>query len=134
MKLYCASCGLQLRLIRKALPKFGTIIDLVEFHECLKEPVDPTSIIIEAPISTGDQQKFVSSLNELKPSKITPTETFEPRRSSMTGTDDLRDRRFDREQVPSSAPSSVLDHIKSMSNSIPTHDIRDDSTDSEMGG
>jgi hypothetical protein len=137
MKLYCSNCGLQLKVTRKALPKFGTIIDLVNYHECLKTPVDPSSIIVEAPISSGDRSKFVESLNELKPSAVSPMRVgFEekPRRSSMTGTDDLRDRRFDQEpKILSTAPHSVLDQIKQMGNSIPSHDLKDEPTDSEMG-
>jgi hypothetical protein len=134
MKLFCANCGLQLRTIRKAVPKYGTILDLVEPHTCLETPVDPTTVLIEAPISTEDRNKFVESLNGLKP-PASPLGSIDraPRRPSMTGTDDLRDRRFDG-KVPSIAPSSVLDQIKSMSNSIPAHDIKDATTDSEMGG
>jgi hypothetical protein len=49
----------------------------------------------------------------------------------MTGTDDLRDRRFDG-KIPSTAPNSVIDQIKQMSNSIPSNDLKED--DSEMGG
>jgi hypothetical protein len=52
----------------------------------------------------------------------------------MTGTDDLRDRRFDQEpKKVSSAPPNVLDQIKQSGNSIPSHNLKDDA-DSEMGG
>ena len=132
MKLFCSDCGLLLKLTRKALPKYGTILDLVDPHTCLEVPVDPLSII-NAP-SIGEIPKFVSSLNDLKPS---PSNNLrEPRRSSMLGTDDLRDMRFDQQDKrPSTAPSSVLDQIKQMGNSIPVHDVKlDDTTDSEMGG
>ena len=130
MKLYCSGCGLLLKVTRKALPKYGTILDLVEPHTCLEVPVDPASII-EAP-SIGEIPKFVSSLNDLKPS---PSNNLrEPRRSSMLGTDDLRDMRFDQQDKrPSTAPSSVLDQIKQMGNSIPSHEMKDGHTDSEMG-
>ena len=140
MKLYCANCGKQLKITRKALPKLGIIVDLVNYHECSEEPIpfeiDP-SIIIEAPPVEG-KDKFVKSLNDLKgqPFKLVPrSEGSSLKPSSMTGTDDLRDRRFDQEpKIPSTAPASVLDQIKSIGNSIPSHDFKDDSTDSEMGG
>ena len=137
MKLYCENCGLQLKVTRKALPKLGIIVDLVSYHVCSEEPIPfslGSSEILEAAPIEG-KTKFVKSLNELSPSKIMSTETFEPRRSMMTGTDDLRDRRFDRDEKPiSSAPPTVLDQIRSMSNSIPSHDVKDNELDSEMGG
>jgi len=52
----------------------------------------------------------------------------------MTGTDDLRDRRFDNDLQKSSAPNAILDQIKQMSNSIPAHDAKELPDDSEMGG
>ncbi len=138
MKCYCSNCGIQLKHIRKAVPKFGTILDLIEPHVCLEVPVDPMKVLIEAPISTEDQNKFVQSLNDLKSTRedmkrdfhyINYGEGKSLRPSSMTGTDDLRDRRFDG-KIPSTAPSSVLDQIKQMSNSIPVNEVKDDS---EMG-
>ena len=138
MKLYCANCGIQLRLIRKALPKYGTIIDLIEYHQCLEIPVDPNTVIIEAPIASEESSKFVQSLNDLKPPSAF-SRGFEEgdnlRPSRMTGTDNLRDRRFDHDpEVNSTAPSSVLDQIKAMGNSIPAHDLKDDTSEAEMGG
>jgi len=131
-KLHCSNCGLQLKLIRKAMPKYGTILDLVEPHKCLETPIDPHTIIVEAPILTGDCDKFVKSLNGLN---LPNSDNIrEPRRFSMTGTDDLRDRRFDQAKTPSTAPSSVLDQIKQLGNSIPSHDLKNEPDDSEMGG
>jgi hypothetical protein len=114
------------------------ILDLVDQHVCLESPVNPRTIIQDAPSIDGIP-KFVKSLNELKSSsEVHPMGiSFEgaPRRSSMTGTDDLRDRRFDQEhKIPSTAPHSVIDQIKQMGNSIPSHELKDDSADSEMGG
>ena len=143
MKLFCANCGIKLRIIRKAVPKLGVIIDLVETHTCLETPVDSTSVIVEDPISAADQKKFVESLNGLKSTrdqgmgrihKENYGEGKSLRPSSMTGTDDLRDRRFEKDELKSTAPSSILDQIKHMSNSIPANDLKDDPTDSEMGG
>jgi len=139
MKLYCESCGKQLKHTRKALPKLGIIVELVSYHECAEEPIpfyiDPSNALEAVPIKGKD--KFVKSLNALAQPLVINQEGSTSRSlrpSSMTGTDDLRDRRFDHAQVPSSAPSSVLDQIKSMSNSIPLNDLKDDLTDSEMGG
>ena len=143
MKLYCANCGKNLKVTRKALPNLGIIVDLVSYHECSEEPIpfeiDPKHII-EA-VSIEGKDKFVSSLNDLiKPSHFLKqdlgnSEGKSLRPSSMTGTDDLRDRRFDQDTKPkSTAPGSVLDQINSMKNTIPEHDLKDEATDSEMGG
>jgi len=141
MKLYCANCGTPLKHIRKALPKLGVIVDLIDYHECSETPIPfDLANFPEAgkfvPIEGKD--KFVKSLNDLKPtppSRLSSNaEGKSLRPSSMTGTDDLRDRRFDKEDPKSTAPSTVLDQIKQMSGSIPAHDLKDDTTDSEMGG
>jgi hypothetical protein len=143
MKLYCENCGKQLKHIRQALPKLGIIVDLVAYHECSEEPIpfeiNPSEVVEAAPVA--DKQKFVKSLNELKLTANVGREIGHShsegrslRPSSMTGTDDLRDQRFDKDLKPiSTAPSTVLDQIKQMGNSIPVHDVRDEPTDSEMG-
>lgn len=140
MKLYCSNCGLQLKIIRKAMPKFGTIIDLVEPHKCLETPIDPNTIIVEAPVFIGDRDKFVKSLNKLIPTNIgreighSHSEGKSLRPSSMTGTDGLRDslyqlpkdHRFDPEPKPglkSTAPKTLLNIIEGIENSTPERDI-----------
>ncbi len=146
-RFYCANCGKQLSITRKALPKFGTIVDLVQYHECSEEPIpfeiDPTEIVKFVPVEGKD--KFVNKLNELKPPGfpvgIGPEIGNLPRRSSMTGTDDLRDRRFEHGQddvVKSTAPVNVLDQIRGMHPSAPAHELKSEDepggTDSEMEG
>ncbi|MBE3140243.1 MAG: hypothetical protein IMZ53_06640 [Thermoplasmata archaeon] len=140
MKLFCANCGKQLKLTRKALPGLGTIVDLISYHECSEEltpfHIDPSNILEAHPVEGKD--KFVQSLNDLKPPQIIARGNSEGkslRPSSMTGTDDLRDRRFDQDgKAKSSAPPNILDQIKQQGNSIPSHDLlKEDTTDSEMG-
>ena len=141
MKLYCANCGQPLHLTRKALPKLGAIVDLVDYHECSETPVpfDLTNLPnLGEFVPIEGKQKFVQSLNDLKPPSAF-SRGFEEgdnlRPSRMTGTDNLRDRRFDHDpEVKSTAPSSVLDQIKAMGNSIPAHGLKDDTSEAEMGG
>ena len=81
---YCSRCGTRLAISRKALPKYGKIINIVEYHECPDEPVeiDLTPVDIPTFVSVpGDLDKntFVQNLNGLLPSTI--------------GTDNLGDRR-----------------------------------------
>ena len=142
---HCANCGTRLHTFRKAIPSLGTIVDIIEYHECAEEliPYDPAADQIEShPVPIEGKQKFVLSLNDLLPPKRMEamTETHkenygsqnssEPEKpvklSSMTGTDNLRDRRFDAEEpVKSTAPSGVLNILREMQNSIPDHELKD---------
>jgi hypothetical protein len=132
-------------LTRKALPKLGVIVDIVDYHECAEEPIPFDTSKIEKFVPVEGKDKFVQSLNRLEPPRAGRTDNppFVARaenRPSMQGTDDLRDRRFDPE-TKSTAPSSVADQIRMMSNSIPAREaseipegLRKDETDSvEMG-
>lgn len=109
---YCANCGTRLRIFRKALPKYGRIIDLVEHHLCPSEPVsidltpDPGTPYVE----TG---KFVETLDELKNNVSSNSTDF-----TGVGTEDLRDRRsaeFTKPDIEptSSAPPGLIDQMKS---------------------
>ncbi len=114
---YCSNCGLRLAVIRKALPKYGRIIDLIEPHKCLDEPVefDLTPIDVSVPsVNSGNKNAFVQKLNELQPSSI--------------GTENLTDRRKteDIKGDSSSAPRTLLDNIKSMHNTTPVNDMSDE--------
>jgi hypothetical protein len=119
MKIYCANCGLSLKLIRKALPKYATIVDLVAYHECLEEPVEiDLKAVHNEPLSVPGKDKFVKKLSDLG-----STVTAIP---GGISTEDLRDRRFERgsdEQAKSTAPLAVLDHVKTAVNSAPVHEL-----------
>jgi hypothetical protein len=133
MKLHCANCGKPLHLIRKAIPSKGIIVNLVEYHECSEIPVpfDLSNLPDAQPfIPVAGKDKFVKLLNDLKPSP--PADLRDVRKPSMTGTDDLRDRRFDQD-IKTTAPLSVLDQIKAMQNTSPAHEL-DEKSESEMEG
>ena len=111
---YCSNCGLRLAIIRKALPKYGRIIDLIEPHECLDEPVefDLTPIDISIPSMAGEgKNAFVQKLNGLQPSSIN-TENLMDRRN----TEDIKGE-------SSSAPRTLLNNIQSMHNTTPVNDM-----------
>jgi len=134
MKLHCANCGKPLHLIRKAIPSKGVIVDLVEYHECSEIPIpfDLSKLPDVQPfVPVAGKDKFVKLLNDLKPSP--PADLRDVRKPSMTGTDDLRDRRFDQD-IKTTAPLSVLDQIKAMQNTSPAHELQDDKSESEMEG
>ena len=102
------------------------------------------------PKPTEDKQKFVQQLNGLDSSKPLDIgkaiskgheENAKPRFAGV-GTDDLKDRRFGNEEgAKSSAPSSIADQIRQMSNSIPSRELsdipeglrKDDNDSVEMG-
>ena len=108
---YCANCGLRLEIYKKALPKYGRIIDLITPHECTKEPVEFDITPLDVPAFQSDEKdnKFVKKLNELTPF---------PSDDKL----DLRDRRPS-DQVKSTAPESLLSNLKGMPNTSPENDI-----------
>lgn len=115
---YCANCGTCLNVLRKAMPKFAKIIEIVEYHECLDEPIEIDLTPVDIPPFDMQEKegknKFVQKLNDLQ---AKPT---------MIGTPDLRDRRKSEEvksDIDSTAPNSVLGQIKSMQNTTPANDI-----------
>lgn len=159
MKLYCANCGQRLTLIRKALPKLGVIVDLVQYHECPQVVDADFNFDFNAPMapSVEGRNLCLSTLDKLEPprggikspsfDKVEKGVDFQHETSKRifggVSTEDLRDRRFEQSEKPivSTAPSTILDQIKAMSNSIPAHDIKDieegpknDSSESEMEG
>lgn len=106
--IYCSQCGLKSNVVRKAIAGYGRIIDLVDPHVCLEEPANLDLTPTEVPRETGNRE-FVKNLNGLeKPGEVS---TF-----------DLRDRRVETD-VKSTAPISVLDHVKTSGSSHPEGDI-----------
>ena len=114
---YCSKCGTRLAITRKALPKYGKIINIINPHECPDEPVELnlTPIDIPIPSATGEgENTFVHNLNKLQ--------------SLSTDTDNLMDRRK-AENIKgesSSAPRTLLDNIQSMHNTAPVNDVRNE--------
>ena len=104
---YCSNCGTKSIIIRKAIVGYGRIINLVDPHECLEEPIELDLTPTEIPREASDQ-KFVQKLNELE----------RPSVSTM----DLRDRRKI-EEVKTTAPFSVLEQVKHAVGSSPEGDI-----------
>lgn len=109
---YCAKCGTQLTVTRKALPGRGWIVELVEYHKCSTKVKDFDLEPLNVPTFDPDSEdrKFVKKLNDL------------PRPFDGVSTMDLRDRRLP-DQVKSSAPPTVLDQMKHLTNTTPVHDI-----------
>ena len=136
MNLYCANCGLRLPLIRKAIPKLGMIVDLVPYHTCSEgaPTFNPDHLQNIAALPEEGKDKFVKSLNELKPLERVNPLPFEPihttekqaRSLGTVSTLELRDRRFEADDtVKSTAPSNVLSMIKEMMPSEPSTPIED---------
>jgi len=114
---YCANCGTRLSIMRKAMPKYGKIIDIVEYHKCPNKPIkiDLEPVDIPIFIEKENKNKFVQQLNDLQPPSIL----------SSIGSE-LKDKRK-MEDVKSdkltSAPTGLGNLIDSMQNSIPEGDI-----------
>ena len=123
---YCANCGTRLNIMRKALPKYATIIDVAEFHKCPSVPVEFDLTPVDVPTfqETKNKNKFVSKLNDLNKAHV-GREIGHPTGIGGISTADLRDRRFEspEEKPKSSAPPSVLELIKGMENSPPERSL-----------
>lgn len=117
MKLYCTECGSHLPIIRKAMPKYSCIVDMIEPHVCLDKPIEID--LKPAPSVEFIKQvrgKFVEKLNELQPPS--------PLASLSTG--DLRDRRSVADvRADSTAPANLLRQMKELSGTPPVHDLKD---------
>lgn len=132
---YCSECGTTIQIMRKAMPRFGRIIDLIEPHICLEIPikidlkVNPVPMFVQEP-----KGKFVQILNDLQPGPgVWPEPGGFPEAGQSVppgtiGTDDLRDRR-DTGSIKSTAPRSILSGVKSLDNTTPTHDLSDPEID-----
>lgn len=118
---YCANCGTRLNVKRKALPKYGKIIDIVEYHECTDEPVpfDLTPVDVPQFVEKDGKNKFVQNLNDLQP---------EPSIEKLEQLGGLRDRRKEEDvksETNSTAPPSLIQNLRSMTNSVPEKDLED---------
>lgn len=99
---------MKLKMYRKALPKYASIVELVESHTCLTEAIEfdlsPSEVTVYAPKTPVD-----------------PLPKF-----GMASTSNLRDRRFEPESdIKSIAPDSIRSMIDSMSNSQPSKPLTD---------
>jgi len=124
---YCSNCGTRLSIMRKALPKYATIVEIVEFHKCPPTPVEFDLTPVDIPVfqEIKGKNKFVQKLNDLRPRKDLHKEVEKAVFGGIS-TADLRDRRFetsDEKPQKSSAPPSVLEVVKGMGNSDPERTI-----------
>jgi len=105
---YCAKCGTRLAVARKALPKYGKIIDIVEYHECPNEPVEIDLTPTDVPAAnkkTEENNKFVQNLDKL--------------------IGDKRDKSDIRVEKSSTAPQTILNSISSFPNSTPANKLEE---------
>lgn len=109
---YCANCGMKLPIFKKAVPNARVVIDMVEKHECLPEPIelDLKPVVRSAMDSPRASGKFSDRLE-----KLTPPLTFKiPTDEEAEDSGELRDRRFDK--ANSTAPGAVIDQVKNRFN------------------
>lgn len=116
---YCENCGTRLNLTRKAMPKFGRIINLVKHHECSEEVQEFDLTPIDVPISRvleddEKRDKFVQKLNGLSKATV-----------GAINTADLRDRRPS-EQVKSTAPVTLVNQVGNLQHTTPAHDVEEE--------
>lgn len=104
---YCSKCNTQLPITRKALKKFGIIIDFINPHICPDIPLELNFPLMTLPTFT--REKSDQKLNKLRPS---------------IGTDTLGDRRSAEhiKPVDSTAPFTLLQQMRDLHNTIPAND------------
>jgi hypothetical protein len=98
---YCSTCGTCLPITRKALPKYSTIINMIDQHTCPEVLVE--LVLTENPPPSTvkkEDKKFASSLDDSSPKVVQDLD-------SPT----LSDKRA-KELIRSTAPTSLLNAVK----------------------
>lgn len=112
--IFCAECGTRLPVFRKAMANFGRIIDMVEPHVCLEEPLEPDLTPIDIPLlELGKDNKYVQKLNELDESEVTMKSHIGDRRESQ----------HVRQEITTTAPDGIQSLIGQQPNTQPEGDI-----------
>ena len=125
--IYCSKCGLKLNLTRKAYPKHGIVVDLVDPHECLEIPIEP-EVLAKSP-------RFEVFGEE--PARLPYKGRFDPRgissgpKPGMLDSEGLKDRRFEVNEK-STAPVSLLKNMGTMRNATPENPLVDEPTAAEL--
>jgi hypothetical protein len=105
--IFCANCGFRLPIFRKALPAHSAIIDMVECHECLPEPIIPDLSAAAVPQFEPKKPKgkFATKIEELSPTKHFPIPGVEG--------GELKDHRPSKENILTSlAPKNILNQVR----------------------
>lgn len=108
----CGNCGQSLNVKPTAIPGAGKIVNIVDYHECLEEPLPLDIEPVEIPTISVEKQGFTETIRSLNPSAV----------QGSVSTLELRDRRAP-EQIKSTAPDSLLGQMNSFGNSNPKGDI-----------
>ena len=103
---YCANCGMKLPIFKKAVPSSRIVIEMVEQHERPEKPIELDLKPISVPVLDSPRARGMFSDRF---EKLTPKSIIEPQ-EGQEDTGELRDRRFDSK---STAPSSVVEQVKS---------------------
>jgi hypothetical protein len=123
---YCAGCGLELLVHRKAYPKQQKIVDVVEPHKCsesgILEPSELKPIEAKKTVDLNeifDSFKFVSKLNGLEEKTEKPEVLEDPPAEFIdgVGVNHLRDRRPKEDLRTSTAPRGILGTIDNLDSS-----------------
>ena len=127
---YCSNCGTRLTLTRKALPKYGRIIDLIEPHECPDEPVEFDLTPVDVPAfevtAEGGKGKFVQNLNILNIPHDIHLGPFQNDDGHIDNPGDRRKTEDIKSETSSTAPRTLLDNMRGMPGSTPAHDIENE--------
>jgi len=127
-KYHCANCGIELKVVRKAIPHKRMIMNFVEPHTCdIEEGVKKLEEFKKADKKTNVDKFFDDFLFVSKLNKATAEHEDVIKESG-----DKRDKKHLREElVTSSAPLNILDRVASSINTTPAHDTMEEPEDVE---
>lgn len=118
-QVYCSQCGLKIPVVRKALPQYSCIIEVIQPHECgevAEIEWDLKPFPIPPNVNTVKDDKFIQKLDETLPNKL--TEPGDRRPPEQTKQANLYD----------SVKSRVLSGV---SPTQPSHDLIEEPHDEE---
>ena len=124
---YCAACGRELNVFRKAIPKKAIVLDLVEPHECNpEEVVDDYEFLPKekVKIEDGIHDEKIITITEKKKldfsfvSKLNKAPDTEPLIA-----EDKRSKDHTRKELTTSAPAGILQRMGDASS--PPENARD---------
>ncbi len=109
---YCAACGKELTVFRKAIPKKAIVLDLVEPHECKPEEiVEDYEFLPEEKAKMNEEYAKKAGLPSTEKSKLDFSFVQKLNKAPDTNpliAGDKRSKEHTRKELTSSAPAGVL--------------------------
>lgn len=109
--IFCSRCNTRLPIIKTVAKKYSQIMDTVEPHICPDVPIDLSTYFDPVTVPSPTKEIVQKSDNLRYP---------------PLGIGDRRPSEHLRKEITSSAPPSLINQVRSMEGTQPTHDIDKD--------